>query len=182
MYSLRTENNPVGNRVRQFTASALVLMPDRRVLLLHHRKLGVWLYPGGHIEANETPDEAIVREVLEETGVHVHLIGRCDRHLADHPSEVSALHHPYTIMCERIEEKDFVHDHIDLIYACIPASDLPPHPPERLRLVSGSELAELTTFKNFKALLVQVFADEALWKCADDARRSTGAPALESVQ
>ncbi|MFY1633651.1 NUDIX domain-containing protein [Solwaraspora sp. WMMB335] len=45
---------------------------------MHHRKIGLWLYPGGHVDPNETPAEAAVREVVEETGVQtVVLEGRC---------------------------------------------------------------------------------------------------------
>jgi 8-oxo-dGTP pyrophosphatase MutT (NUDIX family) len=56
-----------------FTASAFVLCPERRrVLLIHHAKLGRWVQPGGHVEASD-PDllSAARREVLEETGVAV---------------------------------------------------------------------------------------------------------------
>lgn len=53
------------------TASAFVLSPDgARVLLLHHRKLGRWLQPGGHAEAGEESGEAVaLREAEEETGI-----------------------------------------------------------------------------------------------------------------
>ncbi len=54
-----------------FTASAFVLSPDRRrLLLIHHHKLGRWLQPGGHIEGHD-PDAraAAEREVAEETGL-----------------------------------------------------------------------------------------------------------------
>jgi 8-oxo-dGTP pyrophosphatase MutT (NUDIX family) len=43
-----------------------------RVLLIHHRRLNVWLPPGGECEPGETPLEAAARELREETG----LIGR----------------------------------------------------------------------------------------------------------
>jgi ADP-ribose pyrophosphatase YjhB (NUDIX family) len=33
------------------------------VLLVYHRKLAMWLPPGGHVEPNELPDDAAVREV-----------------------------------------------------------------------------------------------------------------------
>ena len=55
------------------TASGLVLAPDgRRVLLVHHRRLGRWLLPGGHVEPeDDTIAGSARREVLEETGVIV---------------------------------------------------------------------------------------------------------------
>lgn len=39
------------------------------VLLIHHKRLGVWLPVGGEIEPGETPLEAAERELLEETGL-----------------------------------------------------------------------------------------------------------------
>ncbi len=53
--------------IRHFTASGIVLS-DEHVLLVEHRKLGWWLYPGGHIEPDEDPAQAVIREVTEETG------------------------------------------------------------------------------------------------------------------
>jgi 8-oxo-dGTP pyrophosphatase MutT (NUDIX family) len=54
-----------------FTASAFVLSPDRRdLVLIHHKKLGIWVQPGGHVEPSD-PDlmSAARREVLEEVGL-----------------------------------------------------------------------------------------------------------------
>jgi hypothetical protein len=48
---------------------------EPRVLLHEHARLGRWLPPGGHIEPSELPDEAAVREVLEETSLTVELVG-----------------------------------------------------------------------------------------------------------
>lgn len=53
---------------RDFTASGFVV-DDGSVLLVRHAGLEKWVQPGGHVEARETPDEAAVREVREETGV-----------------------------------------------------------------------------------------------------------------
>jgi 8-oxo-dGTP pyrophosphatase MutT (NUDIX family) len=53
------------------TASAFIVRTDtvEPQLLLHkHKKLGVLLQPGGHIELNENPWQAIRHEIIEETG------------------------------------------------------------------------------------------------------------------
>jgi len=52
------------------TCSGLVLALDgQRILLVHHRRLGRWLLPGGHVEPGDaTAADAARREVFEETG------------------------------------------------------------------------------------------------------------------
>jgi 8-oxo-dGTP pyrophosphatase MutT (NUDIX family) len=47
---------------------------DKRVLLVRHRGLGIWLSPGGHIDPDELPHEAAEREFYEETGIEVEAI------------------------------------------------------------------------------------------------------------
>lgn len=50
------------------TASAIVIS-ERGVLLHRHKRLGLWLQPGGHVEGDEDPRSAALREVAEETGL-----------------------------------------------------------------------------------------------------------------
>lgn len=50
------------------TCSAVVVS-ERGVLLHRHKRLGMWLQPGGHIEPGEALPAAACREVLEETGL-----------------------------------------------------------------------------------------------------------------
>lgn len=52
------------------TASAIVV-GERGVVLHLHKRLGLWLQPGGHIEPGETPAEGALREAREETGLDV---------------------------------------------------------------------------------------------------------------
>lgn len=53
------------------TASAAVVDPARqRMLLIHHRKLGRWLQPGGHADGQLDLAAVALREVHEETGLH----------------------------------------------------------------------------------------------------------------
>ena len=50
------------------TASAIVVGPHG-TLLHKHKRMGLWMQPGGHIEPGEAPQDAAVREVREETGL-----------------------------------------------------------------------------------------------------------------
>lgn len=68
------------------TGSAIVIGP-RGVVLHRHKRLGLWLQPGGHLEAGETPWDAALREAHEETGLTV-------RHAAGRPSLVHVDVHP----------------------------------------------------------------------------------------
>jgi 8-oxo-dGTP pyrophosphatase MutT (NUDIX family) len=96
---------------RDFTVAVFVIH-ECRVLLQFHRKLNRWLPPGGHIEPNELPDEAAVREVMEETGVACVLTGGTRMHFAD-PTLPVQLTSPAGIQLEQIGPD---HQHIDLIY------------------------------------------------------------------
>ena len=63
-------------RVEETSAGGFVLdrrvRPPRAALIARHDRQGhlVWSLPKGHLEDGETPEDAAVREVLEETGIH----------------------------------------------------------------------------------------------------------------
>ncbi len=48
-----------------------MLIHEGRTLLVKHKKLNVWLAPGGHVDGGEAPHQAAEREFYEETGVAV---------------------------------------------------------------------------------------------------------------
>ena len=50
------------------TGSAIVVGP-RGVVLHRHKRMGIWLQPGGHLEPGEAPWQAARREAAEETGL-----------------------------------------------------------------------------------------------------------------
>lgn len=154
--------------LKQWTVSALILHPNRRILLLHHRKLGVWLYPGGHVEPTETPDQALQREVFEETGLRIRMLGECDSQLADVKADVSVLASPYVVLCERIQDRQEPHYHLDLVYLCQVQGELPPvlatnSESGGARFVGAHDFEQLPLFDNFRSLLRRVFADESAW-------------------
>ncbi len=103
--------------IKHFAASA-VIRDGGKVLLVWHNKLRMWLYPGGHIDENETPDEAVIREVKEETGLDVIFEDAPDIKSAS--ATVEVLHTPAIIFDEEIGEGERMHRHIDLVYLCRP--------------------------------------------------------------
>ncbi|MFD3685759.1 NUDIX hydrolase [Nocardiopsis sp. NPDC058631] len=53
------------------SVAGAVIREDGRMLAIQRRDNGTWEPPGGVLELDETPEDGVVREVLEETGVHV---------------------------------------------------------------------------------------------------------------
>ncbi len=100
----------MGEITRDFTATGFVVK-NGRTLLVKHKKLGMWLPPGGHIERDELPDDALVREIKEETGLDV-LIVPDPLPPSGESRMLAPVHH---IQLEKISEG---HEHIDLIYFC----------------------------------------------------------------
>jgi len=50
------------------SVTAIIFDEDNRILLARHADTKRWVAPGGSIEPNENPVDAVIREVLEETG------------------------------------------------------------------------------------------------------------------
>lgn len=50
-----------------------IIIQDNKVLLIHRRKNGdeYFVFPGGGVEDDESPEEAVLREIFEETGLSV---------------------------------------------------------------------------------------------------------------
>jgi 8-oxo-dGTP diphosphatase len=53
------------------SAFAVIFNEQGDVLLCHRRDMDVWNLPGGGVEYGELPTEAVIREVMEETGLEV---------------------------------------------------------------------------------------------------------------
>ncbi|MBA3379142.1 MAG: NUDIX domain-containing protein [Chloroflexota bacterium] len=126
---------------RDFTVAVFVIQHDH-VILHPHAKLGIWLPPGGHIDPGELPDEAAIREVLEETGIAVELMG--ERGIGvDYPGQPVQLVRPEGIQLESITGD---HEHIDLIYFARPTGNAATLPilREDMAWVGQSDLPEAT--------------------------------------
>lgn len=100
---------------RQFVASVYIFA-DERILLIYHRKLQKWLPAGGHVDPDELPSEAAIREALEETGLEIELLS--DEHLWVNRWNAKSFPRPFLCLLEEIPAyKDQpAHQHIDNVY------------------------------------------------------------------
>jgi 8-oxo-dGTP pyrophosphatase MutT (NUDIX family) len=92
--------------------SSAVVVGARGVILHKHKRLGIWIQPGGHIDEGEHPADAAVREVLEETGLTT-------THFTGSP----------TIVHIDVHAAPKGHTHLDLRYL-LHGPDADPEPPE----------------------------------------------------
>jgi 8-oxo-dGTP pyrophosphatase MutT (NUDIX family) len=89
---------------------AIFIVHEQKVLLIHHRQLNKWLPVGGHIELDEDPEQAALREAREESGFEVELLG--ERPPTTEPG-TRALIAPRFLDIHRINA---AHEHIGMIY------------------------------------------------------------------
>ena len=61
--------------VKEYSAGGIVIKETNILIVLVNRKdAKVWTFPKGHIEDGETPKDAALREVFEETGIRCRII------------------------------------------------------------------------------------------------------------
>ena len=119
---------------------AIFVVHAGKVLVIHHKKLNRWLPLGGHIELDEDPEQAALRETKEESGLDVELIG--ERPPTTGPG-TRALIRPRFLDIHRISE---THEHIGMIYFARPQSGqatLAPAEHHAIRWCDARELDEL---------------------------------------
>lgn len=99
---------------RHFVATVYVVH-DGATLLHDHEKLEMWLPPGGHIDRDELPHQAALREVREETGLDVTLLADSASPASD---TVRPLPEPQQLLLEDIDVHAgrVAHQHVDFIY------------------------------------------------------------------
>ena len=146
----------------------------KHVLLIKHKKLGVWLPPGGHITKGEKPHKAALREAIEETVIRdvsflnivagdLKLEADEQRQLLVPLNEQQYLSHPtpFALVEELIPrtDREIEHVHIDHVYVAQVNF-------EQNVQISGDEaldfqwalldtevIEQLETFPNIKAIL-----------------------------
>jgi 8-oxo-dGTP pyrophosphatase MutT (NUDIX family) len=99
---------------------AAYIVHERTVLLINHRQLKMWLPIGGHVELDEDPEEALFREIEEESGIEKEQL----EVLGSKPSILSEgtkfLYPPTFLDIHKITNE---HRHIGMIYLLRSATD-----------------------------------------------------------
>jgi 8-oxo-dGTP pyrophosphatase MutT (NUDIX family) len=131
---------------------AIFVVQDRKVLLIHHRKLDKWLPLGGHIELEEDPEGAAIREAKEESGLDVQLLG--ERPPTTSPG-TRALIAPRFLDIHRITD---THEHIGMIYWARPRHGT-------LTLAGGEHHAIRWCSLEDLELLQPAMSDAVRWYC-----------------
>jgi len=137
-----------------FTATGIVINSKKQVLMIFHKKLNVWLPPGGHVEENELPDNAVLREIFEETGIKAEILPT-KQVLNSTDGRCRELVRPFTILLEDIEG-DGTHNHIDLIYLCVAMNEeliIDKSEASDIGWFSFEQIVDLETFENVKQII-----------------------------
>jgi 8-oxo-dGTP pyrophosphatase MutT (NUDIX family) len=148
------------------TSSAFVVGTRGTVLHLH-RRLNIWVQPGGHVDEAERASDAALRETLEETGLQV-----------VHPPDGPLLVH---LDCHAGPRG---HTHLDLRYVLLAPSAEPTPPPGESQEVRWCTFAEATTLAEPALVPALGFleelwrAHEVSWRAIVEAMDSTGQDAV----
>ena len=142
-----------GHGDHDLTASAFIVRTDfeePKIMLHMHKKLGRYMQFGGHVELHENPWQALVHELLEETGYDIgqlKLLQPRDRIKKLTGSEV----HPQPMCLTTHQFKDDTHYHTDIQYAFVtdqkPAHEVGEDETDEFYYLSRDEIENLDNDK-----------------------------------
>jgi 8-oxo-dGTP pyrophosphatase MutT (NUDIX family) len=133
-----------------------------KIALLRHKKFGLWMVPGGHVDFGENPAEAAVREVREETGLAIEL------RLLRAPWHEGPCHEVRPIpLPEAIVEEDIplhgeteAHVHLDCLYFAVAEETefrVGPGESAHIGWFGAEQLSSLEMFESTRAKALNIF-------------------------
>jgi len=116
------------------SVAGIVFSPDRTaVLLIKRRDVPVWVLPGGGIDRGESAENAVVREMLEETGFTV----KAQRFIADYIPINRLAKRTHFYECAIVSGKPMLSSETSGIQF-FPLNRLPPLPPPYLEWIGDA--------------------------------------------
>jgi 8-oxo-dGTP pyrophosphatase MutT (NUDIX family) len=149
--------------VKHSTASVFVfckLAPGWRLGLIQHPLFGRLMIPGGHVEPDESQQQAALREVSEEAGLRVRLI---EGPGAPWPAGVrrTRVAQPWWIVEQPVPRDNHIagpHVHLDHLYLAVAESPEPvTEPGHPFGWYAAAELAGLHMFDDTRLLASVLF-------------------------
>lgn len=136
----------------------VIIVHKGKVLLRKHEKYNVWLGPGGHVELDEDPNQAAMREAKEEVGLDIQLWDTREYKQVD--SDFETIIPPQFFFRHKISE---THTHVSMIFFATCKTDVFENPAseksEEIRWFTKEELFD----PRYKILpRIQVFCKKAL--------------------
>lgn len=133
------------------TATGLVFNKNREILMIKHKLFDKWLMPGGKLKAGETPHQAAIREVFEETGIEVAIVP-LNNHFLNPDEGVYELPRPFCVWNFQWEDNN----QIDHVYACrVVGGELRADPEEIAEIgwFNAREIRDMDSFNNVKVVI-----------------------------
>ena len=129
----KAANLPIMNFPK--SVAGIIFSPDRScVLLIKRRDVPVWVLPGGGIDPEESPKDAIVREILEETGFTV----KVDRLVGDYIPVNRLAKRTYLYECQVLKgQASLSAETRDIRF--FPLEQFPPLPPPYLEWIRDAQ-------------------------------------------
>ncbi len=100
-----------------YTITVFIVSKTGQVLLVNHPRYGMWIPMGGHIELDEDPEQALYREIAEETGLDVMIMA--------HKPNISSKGTKFILTPSYVDVHDAnpPHKHISFTYFAIAKDD-----------------------------------------------------------
>lgn len=129
-----------------------ILIENEQILLVKQQVSNsrAWSLPGGRVEQGETLEASIVRELLEETGLHCKVVKLL--YLCDVPQANPSLIH-ISFLMERLEGE-----------LTLPTNEFDKNPITDVRMVSFDQLCELGFSDTFVQILRNDFPESGTYK------------------
>ncbi len=143
---IRKLREKVGNMpIVLSVTSCLILNEQHQVLLQHRTDDNLWSNPGGAVELGESVEEAVKREVFEETGLKLQQIeffniysGESQHHVYPNGDEVYFINVVY--ICRNYVGKPVSNDHESKEVKFWDLNDLPQMAPPTRRILEDLKL------------------------------------------